>query len=86
MYAGQTAPPFETRDVADMPVNNQNSGKGLSVPWFEANANSGFTDRVALNVHMSPAGLQPGVKITLNRSPIAIGSTYAVTPINNLDW
>lgn len=78
MYAAQTAPPTQS--------NNQNAGSALSVPWFEANANYGLTDQVALNAHMSPAGLQPGVKITLNRSLIAniallpeLGFGYAST-------
>ncbi len=71
MYGAQTAPPFNSTDVGGMPLSNQGSGKGLSVPWFEANANYGLTEHIGLNLHMSPAGLQPGAKFTLNRSPIA---------------
>lgn len=72
MYQSQTHPPTTATDpVTGEPINNQLTSTGLSVPWFEANANYGFTDQLGLNLHMSPAGLQPGLKITLNKSRIA---------------
>jgi hypothetical protein len=37
----------------------------LEVPSFEANAQIGFTDWLGLNLHVSTAGLQPGLKINL---------------------
>jgi len=71
MYQSQTAPATTSKDIAGNDVSNQVNSKGLSIPWFEANANYGFGDHLALNVHLGPAGIQPGLKITLNKSPIA---------------
>lgn len=71
MYAAQTSPPYDTTVSGGETQSNQASGKGFSLPWFEANANYGLSDRVGLNLHMSPAGIQPGAKFTLNRSLIA---------------
>jgi hypothetical protein len=71
MYQSQTAPPTVSKDVLGDDVTNQVNSKGLSAPWFEANANYGFGDHLSLNLHMSPAGIQPGLKITLNKSRIA---------------
>ena len=71
MYAAQTTPPFDSTDIGGNAMTNQGSGRALSVPWFEANANYGLTDRIGLNLHMSPAGIQPGGKFTLNRSRVA---------------
>ena len=71
MYQSQTAPPTTFTDPAAGPSTSQVTSKGLSVPWFEANANYGFGEHLGLNVHMSPAGIQPGLKLTLNRSRIA---------------
>ena len=71
MYQQQTAPPTPSTTIGGEPLSNQLNSKGLSLPWFEANANYGFGDHLTLNLHMSPAGLQPGLKITLNKSRIA---------------
>jgi hypothetical protein len=71
MYQSQTAPPTSSTDVGGATLTNQSTSRGFSLPWFEANANFGMNERLGLNVHMSPAGIQPGLKITLNRSPIA---------------
>lgn len=70
MYQSQTHPAVNSGTSAD-PVSNQITSNGLSLPWFEANANYGFGDHLGLNLHMSPAGIQPGLKITLNKSRIA---------------
>jgi hypothetical protein len=37
----------------------------LQIPSFEANAQVGFTDWLGLNLHVSSAGLQPGLKLNL---------------------
>jgi len=39
--------------------------RNLGAPVFEGNAQWGLTDNIGLNVHLSSAGLQPGVKISL---------------------
>lgn len=70
-YASQTNPPFTTQDPAGNAITNQTRHASFALPGAEANLQYGFTDQVALNVHASPAGLQPGVKWTLNRSRIA---------------
>jgi len=36
---------------------------GYTLPVFEGNLGYGFTDGIGLNIHVSPAGLQPGVKL-----------------------
>lgn len=71
MYQSQTAPATTTKVAGTGDVTSQVNSKGLSIPWFEANANYGFGDHLALNVHLGPAGIQPGLKITLNNSRIA---------------
>lgn len=71
MYQQQSAPATMSTGVAGETLTNQVNSKGFSLPWFEANANYGFGDHLGLNVHMSPAGIQPGLKITLNKSRIA---------------
>ena len=71
MYQQQSAPATMATDILGDPVSNTVNSKGLSIPWFEANANYGFGEHLSLNFHMSPAGIQPGLKITLNKSRIA---------------
>lgn len=70
-YAAQTNPPFETTDVGGDPVRNQLMATSFAIPAFEANIQHGFSDHVGLNVHLSPAGVQPGLKWTLNKSRVA---------------
>jgi hypothetical protein len=70
-YAAQYNPPTETRDIDDNPVRNQTMAAGFGLPAFEANIQHGFTDHLGLNVHLSPAGVQPGLKWTLNKSKVA---------------
>jgi hypothetical protein len=41
------------------------STQTLWVPGFEGNAQYGFTDWLGLNVHVSEAGLQPGIKLNI---------------------
>lgn len=70
-YAAQTNPSFTTQDSGGGTITNQEKRTSFALPGAEANLQYGFSDRVALNVHASPAGLQPGVKWTLNKSRIA---------------
>jgi hypothetical protein len=56
--AGQTCPNATT-------VCTSTQTQTLQVPSFEANAQIGFTDWLGLNLHVSTAGLQPGLKINL---------------------
>jgi hypothetical protein len=70
-YATQTNPSFTTTDIGGAPLTNQSTSRGFALPSAEANFQHGFSDHIALNVHASPAGLQPGLKWTLNRSRIA---------------
>ncbi len=71
MYQEQRAPATNGTDSAGNPTSSQVVSKGLAIPWFEANGQYGLSRQVALNVHASPAGVQPGIKWTLNRSAIA---------------
>jgi len=54
------------------------STRNLGAPVFEGNAQLGLTDGLGLNLHLSPAGLQPGVKISLPQ--LREGFTLAVLP------
>lgn len=69
-YASQTNPPVAGVDGTE-PVTNQVQNRGFALPGAEANVQHGFNDHVALNLHASSAGIQPGVKITVNTSRIA---------------
>jgi hypothetical protein len=44
----------------------------FSFPVTEANFQYGVGDSASINVHLSPAGLQPGVKVTLLNGPIKL--------------
>lgn len=57
--------------------NTQSQSRTFALPAFEANVQKGFNDRFALNVHVSPAGIQPGLKWTVNRSRVA---HFAILP------
>lgn len=90
MYQSQTAPPVSSSDPGGQPVNTTTTRRGFQLPWFEGNFNYGLGEQVGLNVHMSPAGIQPGLKWTLNRSSQAwisllpeIGAGYF--SVNNSD-
>jgi hypothetical protein len=48
----------------------------LQVPSFEGNAQIGFTDWLGLNLHLSSAGLQPGLKINV----VSGGFNFAILP------
>ncbi|GMU59831.1 MAG: hypothetical protein AMXMBFR34_15940 [Myxococcaceae bacterium] len=76
-FGGQSDPPYTTTTPAGETVTNQKGTGGVALPGAEANLQYGFTDQVALNVHASPAGLQPGVKWTVNKSKVA---NFAILP------
>jgi hypothetical protein len=75
-YASQTGPVVTTM-TNDGEVRTQTQNRAFGLPTFEANVQKGFTDRFALNVHASPAGIQPGLKWTVNRSRVA---HFAILP------
>ncbi len=66
-FAEQTNPQFE-RDNAVTGEREYTEEKttAFGLPGFEANLQYGFSENVALNVHGSTAGFQPGLKITVN--------------------
>jgi hypothetical protein len=65
-FGGQSDPP-----LANGASTSQKSTGGIAAPAAEANLQYGFNEHVALNVHASPAGIQPGVKWTVNTSKVA---------------
>lgn len=72
IYASQTNPQFNQQDpVTGDPFKTNEKTAGFTIPAFEANLNAGFSEHVSLNVHASSAGLQPGLKLTLNKSKVA---------------
>lgn len=71
LYASQTNPTFDARDAIGDPIKTTERTNGFSIPAFEANLQTGFNEHVALNVHASSAGLQPGLKLTVNKSKVA---------------
>lgn len=77
-YGVQTGPIVTTTNPATMEqTNTQTQNRVFSIPAFEANVQKGFNDHFALNVHVSPAGVQPGLKWTVNRSRVA---HFAILP------
>ncbi len=75
-YALQTNPPVTTGSGASAVVT-QTQTRGLIAPGVEANVQHGFTEHVGLNLHASAAGIQPGLKFTLNKSKVA---HFAISP------
>jgi hypothetical protein len=71
IYASQTNPQFQGQDGIGDPIKTNERTNGFTIPAFEANLNAGFNEHVSLNVHASSAGLQPGLKLTLNKSKVA---------------
>lgn len=67
-YAAQTDPPYQTSDAAGAPITNQQTRRAFALPQAEANIQYGFDEHFALNVHGSSAGVQPGLKWTINKS------------------
>jgi hypothetical protein len=55
---------------------------GFALPGVEGNAHFGLTDKVGFNAHFSSAGVQPGVKFTVNnprdRAHFALMPQFAV--------
>lgn len=77
-YGVQTGPIVTTTNPVTMEqTNTQTQNRAFTIPAFEANLQKGFNDHVALNVHVSPAGIQPGLKWTVNRSRVA---HFAILP------
>lgn len=70
-YGEQLNPAVAGVDVAGDPTSTQTRTRAFGLPSAEANLQYGFSDQVGLNVHASPAGLQPGLKLTLNKSRVA---------------
>jgi len=48
------------------------TNRQVQLPSFEAHAALGITDQVAVNLHASQAGLQPGVVITVLKEPVQV--------------
>jgi hypothetical protein len=63
LYGSQTDPALTDR--------SQTIHRVFGAPTAEANVQHGFNDTFALNLHASNAGLEPGLKVTLNRSRVA---------------
>lgn len=70
-YGEQLNPAVAGVDAAGDPTSTQAKTRAFGLPSAEANLQYGFSDQVGLNVHASPAGLQPGLKLTLNKSKVA---------------
>ncbi|MBL8914017.1 MAG: hypothetical protein JNM17_25155, partial [Archangium sp.] len=96
LYGSQTNPGFVGQDAIGDPITTAQRSSGFSLPAFEANLQYGFNDHVGLNVHASSAGLQPGVKFTVNKSKVAhfalmpqvafgYGSTGSVNLVSGAD-
>jgi hypothetical protein len=67
-YSSQSNPPTERIGASGEPQRDQSVGRAFALPTFEANFQHAFSKRVAINAHLSPAGLQPGVRFTLTNS------------------
>jgi hypothetical protein len=69
-YAVQSNAVTTSMNAGGDPVRTQTQHRAFGAPTFEANVTKGLSDHFALNVHASPAGLQPGLKWTINRSRV----------------
>jgi hypothetical protein len=65
-YGSQMGPQFQNPTGS-----TSTSSKVFGAPSAEANVQHGFNEHFALNVHASPAGVQPGLKWTVNSSRVA---------------
>jgi hypothetical protein len=48
----------------------------VTIPWPEGNLHFGVSDQAGINFHLSPAGLQPGVKVSWANQDVA----FAILP------
>lgn len=53
-------------------TSSTSTSRQTQFPTFEANAQLGLSDQLAVNLHASQVGLQPGVKITVLRDPVTV--------------
>jgi len=53
-------------------TTSTSTSRQTQLPAFEANAQLGITDQLAVNLHASQVGLQPGAKITILRDPVML--------------
>lgn len=70
MYGNQSDPPTKVATV-DSTVDSQVQHRVLGAPLAEANIQHGFDEHFALNIHASSAGVEPGLKWTVNTSRFA---------------
>ncbi len=68
-FATQADPPTPYVDNAGS-YNDQLVGHLVALPGAEANMQFGVNDKFAINLHGSSAGLQPGLKWTVNKSRV----------------
>lgn len=72
LYASQRNPQFSGQPTAGGDAQKtEERTAAFSIPHFEANLGYGFNENVGLNVHASSAGIQPGLKWTVNKSKVA---------------
>ncbi len=64
----QANAPIQSRDATNDIVSTQTVSRGFALPNFEANVQHGLSRQLALNLHGSTAGVQPGLKWTLTNS------------------
>jgi len=53
-------------------ASSSDSGTLLSLPAFEGNILWGLGEQIGLNLHVSEAGIQPGVQIQLLKGPVSL--------------
>ncbi len=70
--AGRAEVALATGFNADFTSSNGSSTNGISFPVYEGNLQFGLSDQTGLNLHLSPAGLQPGLKVTLVSGEVAL--------------
>ena len=64
---GQTTDPAKVNGSRDVRYTED-----TQIPAVEGNLTFGFTEKLGLNLHLSPAGIQPGLKILLLRRWVSI--------------
>ena len=64
VFEGSNGPPIP----AGGNTTNVQSSRYFGLPSGEGNIGLGLSDTVGLNLHLSPAGVQPGAKLAVSRS------------------
>lgn len=95
LYQSQRSVPGTTTDEQGRTLTTQEVARGFAFPAIEADVGLGVTESIGFSLHASPAGLRPGMKMTLwqGRGALALmphvglgyGSSASSTYVTGID-